>query len=298
MKAWLRHHVQSFATTLSRLARQPVATLLNAAAIGVALALPLGAYVLMDNGRTLARDLTGTPQMSVFLATDAGKADAEKVEAELKRAAGIRRVRFVPRDQALADLKRTEAFADIVATLKTNPLPDAYVVDLEPGQADASEALAARLREFPKVAQVQLDAAWVRRLEALLGVGRTAVAILATFLAVGLVAVTFNTVRLQIVTQAAEIEVSRLIGATDDHIRRPFLYLGAMMGVLGGVLAIGAVAISIRVLNDDIIKLATTYGSAFRLALPAGVDLAAVVAFAAALGWTGALLSVSRHLRG
>ena len=297
MRAWLRHHARSLATTLARLARQPVATLLNAATIGVALALPFGAYVLLDNGRSLARDLTGDPQMSVFLALDAGKADADKVEAELKRAAGVRKARFVPRDEALAELKQAEGFGDIVASLRTNPLPDAFVVDLVPGQSAAAESLAARLRELPKVAQVQLDAAWVRRLDALLALGRTTVGVLATILAIGLVAVTFNTVRLQIVTQAAEIEVARLIGATDGYIRRPYFYLGAVLGALGGLLAAGAVAASLAVLNTDVGRLAATYGSGFRMALPAAQDVAAVVIFAATLGWVGAYLSVSKYLR-
>lgn len=297
MKAWLRHHRLSLFATVGRLARQPVATLLNAAAIGVALALPFGAYVLLDNGRTLARNIGGEPQMSVFLAMDANRADADKLGAELKQAAVVRRSRFVPRDEAFAELKRTEGVADLVAALKSNPLPDAYVVDLVPGDAAAAEKLAARLREFPKVAQVQLDTAWVKRLDAILATGRTAVAVLATFLALGLVAVTFNTVRLQILTQAAEIEVSRLVGATDGYIRRPFFYLGALLGLLGGLVAAGGVSAAVAALNRDVGRLADTYGSAFRLLLPAWPDQLALLVFAALLGWLGAYLSVSRHLR-
>lgn len=297
MKTWLRHHRLSLVATLARLARQPVATALNAAAIGVALALPFGAYVLLDNGQTLARHVGGEPQMSVFLAMDATRADADKVGTELKQAAGVRRARFVPRDEAFAEMKRTEGVADLVAALKSNPLPDAYVVDLVPGDAAAAERLAARLREFPKVAQVQLDSAWVKRLDALLGAGRTAVAVLATFLAIGLVAVTFNTVRLQILTQAAEIEVSRLVGATDGYIRRPFYYLGGMLGALGGVVAVAGVTGAVAAMNTDVARLAEAYGSPFRLVLPGWDDQVALVVFAAVLGWLGAYLSVSRHLR-
>jgi cell division transport system permease protein len=109
--------------------------------------------------------------------------------------------------------------------------------------------------------------------------------------------VTFNTVRLQIVTQSAEIEVARLIGATDGYIRRPYFYLGAVLGALGGLLAAGAVAASLAVLNTDVGRLAATYGSGFRMALPAAQDVAAVVIFAATLGWVGAYLSVSKYLR-
>jgi cell division transport system permease protein len=297
MKAWLRHHWRSLAATVSRLAGQPVATLLNVATIGIALALPFGAYVVMDNARSLAHHAAGDPQMSVFLALEATRADADRIGEALKGAAGVRGVRFVPRDQAIAELRQVEGLADVVAALRTNPLPDAYVVELVPGESAAAEALAARMRELPKVAQVQIDSAWVKRLDALLGLGRTGVAVLATFLAVGLVAVTFNTVRLQIMTQAAEIEVARLVGATDGFIRRPFYYLGCVLGALGGGVALASVAAAVAALNGDVGRLAATYGSSFRLGMPAWTDQVAVVGFSAVLGWMGAYLSVSRHLR-
>jgi cell division transport system permease protein len=297
MRTWLRHHAQSIADTARRLARQPLATLLGAAAIGVALALPFGAYVLLDNARTLTRHAPGDPEMSVFLEQTATRSDIDRIGAELQRETGVRGVRFVGRDQALADLKRADGLADLVDALKGNPLPDAYVVQLVPGASSAAQALAARVREFPHVAQVQLDSAWVQRVDALLRLGQTAVAVLCVVLAVGLVAVTFNTVRLQILTQAAEIEVAQLVGATDGYIRRPFLYLGSAMGALGAGAALMAVAAGAWALEGDVAILAESYGSAFRLALPGWGDSAALVVFAAALGWTGAYLSVSRHLR-
>ena len=84
---------------------------------------------------------------------------------------------------------------------------------------------------------MQLDSAWVRRLDALLRIGRTSVVLLALLLGVGLVAITFNTIRLQVMTSRAEIELSRLLGATDAFIRRPFHYFGVLLGLLGGVVA-------------------------------------------------------------
>jgi cell division transport system permease protein len=122
------------------------------------------------------------------------------------------------------------------------------------------------------------------------------VAVLAALLAFGLVAVTFNTVRLQILTQRDEIEVSKLIGATDAYIRRPFFYQGALTGLAGGLAAVGIVAASVAVLNVEVARLAATYGADFRLGLPGVGDLVAVLIFAGGLGWVGAWLSVSRHL--
>jgi cell division transport system permease protein len=270
--------------------------LLNALVIGVTLALPLGAWVAVVNFERLAGHLGADPQLSVFLATDAGRADAARVEAALKGAPGVRSFRFVPKDEALTEMKRAAGLAEIAASLGANPLPDAFVVALSPGDAAAAERLAETLRAVPKVAHVQLDSAWVKRLEAILRLGGVAVGLVAILLSFGLVAVTFNTIRLQILTQRDEIEVSKLIGATDAYVRRPFYYQGTLIGLAGGLAALGVVAVSVAVLNGEVGRLAATYGSGFRLELPDPADLAAVLAFAGALGWCGAFLSVSRHL--
>jgi cell division transport system permease protein len=296
MSAWLRHHGQSLGATIRRLARTPGATALNVLAIGVALALPLGAWVVLANAERLAGHAAGDPQLAVFMALDAARADAARVEAAVAGAPGVRRSRFVPRDQALAELKQAEGARDIASTLGSNPLPDAVIVDLAPGNASAAESLAAELRKLPKVALVQLDALWLQRLDALLRLGAAAVALLAGLLAIGMVAVTFNTVRTQIVTRQDEIEVSRLIGATASYIRRPFVWQGTVTGLAGGLAALGLVAGSVQILNGEVGRLAATYGSDFRLTLPAVGDLVACLGFAGALGWAGAYLSVSRYL--
>jgi cell division transport system permease protein len=292
----VRHHLHSFGATLRRLARTPFATALNALVIGVTLALPLGAWVLVVNLERLAGRLGADPQLSVFLATDAGQADAARIESALKSASGVRSFRFVTKDEALAEMRRTEGFADIAASIVSNPLPDAFVVALVPGEAEAVERLAAELRAAPKVAHVQFDAVWVKRLEAMLRLGGVAVGLLTALLAFGLVAVTFNTVRLQILTQRDEIEVSKLIGATDAYVRRPFYYQGALIGLAGGLAALALVAGTLAVLNGEVGRLAATYASDFQLRLPDPADVAAVLAFSSGLGWVGAFLSVSRHL--
>jgi cell division transport system permease protein len=296
VKAWLRHHRQSLTGTLRRLLRTPGATLLNVISIAVALALPLGAWVSLSNAERLGGNLMRGPQLAVFLAKDASRSDAARVEAALGESSTARRIRFVSKDDALAELKRSEAVAEITAALGGNPLPDAFIVELNPSNPAGAERLAAEVGKLPKVALVQLDAVWVKRLDALLRIGSTLVIILAVLLGVGMVAVTFNTIRLQILTQREEIELIRLIGGTDAFIRRPLLYQGALVGIAAGLVALGLVQGAVHALNAEVAQLAATYGSSFRLVLPATGDLLAVLGIAAALGWIGSYLSVSRHL--
>jgi len=295
VNAWLRQHRQIFTQTLVRMAGNPFATVLNVTVIGVALALPLGGYLLLQNLGSVTSQVSRTPEVSLFLAPDAGKADIAALEARLKLTAGVQTVRFISRDQALEDLKRSESMADIVAALQVNPLPDAFVLETRGGAVELDK-LQAELRTLPKIAHVQVDSAWVKKLQAVLALGRTAVAILAIVLAFGLVAVTFNTIRLQILTQKEEIELSKLIGATDAFIRRPFFYLGLVQGTLGGLAALAMDYVCMRILNLSILELARLYGSDYRLGFLRPLDCLALLAFAGMLGWLGAYMSVSRHL--
>jgi cell division transport system permease protein len=296
MRVWLQHHGLSLAQTLARLARSPFATALNVLAIGVALALPFGVYCVLGNLESLSRNASIDPQLSVFLARDAAKADIAAVETRLKGAGGVSAVRFVSRDAALVELSRAAGMEQVIASLPQNPLPDAFVVTLSGSDPALADRLELQFKSLPKVAYVQADSAWVKRLDALLRLGRTAVVLLSALLGLALVAVTFNTIRLQILTQRDEIELCRLIGATHAYIRRPFFYLGSLLGLFGGLAALAIVLSGLTVLNRDLAHLALLYGSDIRLRLPNSNEMISALVAAVAFGWLGAYLSVSRHL--
>ena len=297
MRAWARLHAMAFAATLGRLARTPFATLLNVLVIGIALALPAGAYALLVDLQAAARGVSGDPEISVFMTLDAKKEEVAAIGPRLRAEAAVARVDFKPREAALDDLKKNPAMGDVIAALNQNPLPDAYIVRLKENDGDALEKMAATIRGWPKVEVVQIDSAWVRRVATAIQVGRMGVLVLAGLLSFALLAVTFNTIRLQILTQREEIEVSKLLGATNSTIRRPFYYYGVLLGLLGGGAAGLIVYGALQFMNTGVAELARLYASDFRLDfLPAG-DLAAILLFAAILGWLGAWLSVTRHLR-
>ena len=297
MRTWLRQHARAMAGALAKIGAQRAAAALNVLVIGIALSLPAGGYALLASLRAATSGAALEPQISVFLRPEAKRADAEALAARLGADARWRGVRFVPREEALKELQSTEGLAEVAAALDRNPLPDAFVLRPGPLAPAAVDALAAELRALPPVAQVQVDSAWVRRLQALAGIARLAIGLLAALLAFGLVAITVNTIRLQILTQRAEIEISRLIGATDAFIRRPFYYLGGLQGLAGGLVALGILGGSLAALNAGVAELAASYGSGFRLAFLSPGDAVAVVLFSGLLGWFGAYLSVSKYLR-
>ena len=297
MTAWLRLHWMAFGATLSKLASTPFSTLLNILVIGVALALPAGAYALLVNLQTAARNVSSDPEFSVFLSTEVQKADIADVQRRLKGLKGIAQIEFRSREAALAEFRKHPSMGDVIAALDKNPLPDAFVVRVADNNADSLDRLAGTVRGWANVEHVQVDSAWVRRVAAAVGVGRVSVLLLAGLLSFALLAVTFNTIRLQMLTQRDEIEVSKLLGATNGTIKRPFYYYGALLGLLGGGAALAIVFGALLVLNRSVAEFAQLYASDFRLLPLPPADQASILAFAAALGLAGAWLSVSRHLR-
>jgi cell division transport system permease protein len=292
VRAWLRQHAAALGSAARRLARHT--GLASALVIGIAVSLPAGGYALLESLRAVSGRVALEPQLSVFLRPEAKRADAEALGRVLRADPRVARLRFVPREETLKELGAVEGMAEVIASLGRNPLPDAFVVTT--GEA-ALEPLAADLARLPGVAHVQADALWARRLAALERLGRLGLVLLAALLGAGLVAVTFNTIRLQILTQRDEIEVSKLIGATDAFIRRPFYYFGLLQGLAGGAFALGIVAALLAALNSELRPLADSYGSTWRFGFLPAEGAAGVLALSGALGWLGAHLSVSRHLR-
>lgn len=300
MKIWLREHRFAFTDALRKLVKTPGSFAFNVLVVAIALALPIAGLTLLENIRPVTQQLAVEPEISLFLALDTpaeqARALASGIRSMLPLASKKSRIEFIPREQALEALKEKSGLADALATLGQNPLPDAYIIRLSNIDASAVDALAERLKALPGVETVQVDSAWVKRLAAMLQVMRLALLLLAVTLAVVVMAVVFNTVRLQVLTQREEIAVSRLIGATDAFIHRPFYYTGALLGLCAGAVALGAVALALQPLNAAIAEFARLYASEFRLAaLDLSITLQ-LLAISAALGLLGATLSVRRHL--
>jgi cell division transport system permease protein len=298
VKGWFSQQTRALGAAAGKLVRSPLATLFNLAVLGIALALPAILYVALVNLQQGARAVAPEPQLTVFMDVAASRAEVRDTEARLRKHALIERVRYISREQALEEANRATGVGSIAETLGQNPLPDAFIVDSRDTTPVTLTRLQDELRRWPKVAFVQLDAEWAQRLAAVIRLARVALLVLGTLLAFALVAVTFNTIRLEILTQREEIEVASLIGATARYIRRPFLYYGALLGLLGGAAALAFVWASTEALNDALHELASHYGASWALQPLGLLDAVALLGFAATLGWLGAWLSVSRHLAG
>jgi len=293
---WLVQHLTAMRDALRRLFGAPLNTLLSLLVIGVALTLPTAGWLAIENLRAVAGDTPGVQQISIFLTLEAGQPEVAEIELRLQRAKPGS-WRYVPRNEALIRLRESAGMTEIIGSLPKNPLPDAFVVTPADAQPESLELLAKTFASWPKVAHVQLDSAWVKRLDALLRLGKLIVVLLAVLFAGALVAITFNTIRLQILAQAAEIEVAKLIGATNSYIQRPLHYFGMLQGALGGLCAALLVGTGSYFLTPPVAELAQLYGGSFTLQGLSTTDIVALTAIGGGLGWLGAKISALIHLR-
>ena len=302
MNIWFRQHRFALGAAFAQVRKAPGSFLFNVLVVSLALTLPFAGLTLLDNVRPMSEQLSVDPEISLFMKTDATREQAQALAPQLQRilAGSHAKISFTPREQALDNLKAKSGLADVIETLGDNPLPDSYVMKLQgfTSSADAAriDGIADQLQALPGVDSVQVDSAWVKRLAALLGVLRLVLLLLAITLGVVVIAVVFNTIRLQVLTQRDEIAVSKLLGATDNFIHRPFYYTGALLGLCAGAVALGAVALALRPLNASIAEFARLYASEFQLVPLSPLGLAGLLGISAGLGLVGAMLSVQRHL--
>ncbi|OZI53249.1 cell division protein FtsX [Bordetella genomosp. 4] len=301
MKSWLRLHRYALIVTLRRLAAQPFSSLANLVVMALALALPLLGAAILVSAQPVARQVSVTPEVTLFLKTSAPDGAAAAIAQRIRdeNAGQVQAVRVVPRDEALASLRNDPTWDQALAVLPGNPLPDAVVATLTEGEqlAERANALAETWQKWEHVDMVQLDSAWVQRLEAILRFARVGLIFLAACVAAVVLAAVFNTVRMQAMLQREEIAVARLVGATESFVRRPFLYLGALSGALAALIAIGAAAAALTPLNNALVGLARSYGANFALHLPGLPILAIAVVGTGILGALAARWSVTRSTR-
>jgi cell division transport system permease protein len=297
LHAWVESHRASLVDSLRRLGRQPVGSFFTCLVMAVALSLPMGLALLLDNVERLGGSWQRAAQISVFLTLETNDSQGQALREQIAGLDDVADAEWISREQALQAFQQESGLGQALRELPENPLPG--VVLVTPAEVDKPtlEALRQRLAELPGVEQAQLDLLWVERLTAILKLGDRFVFGLTLLLVLALLLVIGNTIRLHIENRRTEIEVIKLVGGTDSYVRRPFLYMGALYGLGAGLLAWLVLAYGLNWLNDAVVRLAGLYGSDFSLGGVPLNDGLSLVLGAVLLGYIGAWLAVARHLR-
>ena len=299
-RSYFIRHIQVFFYSLGQLSRAPISTLMTCMVIGIALALPAGLHTLLKNAQQLSGGWESTAQVSVFLKKKIREEQVLKLKSDIQRWPNVTSVRYISRKQALKEFQALSGFGDALKALKSNPLPSVLIVKPKLSSSKnelATQQLLDKLRSLRQTDKAQLDMKWVRRLYAIMNIVERGVLILGFLLALAVLLVVGNTIRLAIQNRRKEIVVMKLIGGTDAFIRRPFLYTGFWYGLFGGIIAWLLVSFTMLSISNPIEKLTTLYQNQFELNHMSFVTTLTLLVLSICLGLVGSWFAVGRHLR-
>lgn len=300
IRSYFIRHIQVFFYSLGQLSRTPVSTLMTCMVIGIALALPTGLHTLLKNAQQLSGGWESTAQISVFLKKKITESQAQKIKADIQRWPNVISVHYISRKQALKEFQNLSGFGDALKALNTNPLPSVLIVKPKlstTSNEQTTQKLLDKLQNLRQTDKAQLDMQWVRRLYAIMNIVERGVQILGFLLALAVLLVVGNTIRLAIQNRRKEIVVMKLIGGTDAFIRRPFLYTGFWYGLFGGIIAWLLVSFTMLSISNPIEKLTTLYQNQFELNNISLFTTLMLLIISILLGLAGSWFAVGRHLR-
>ncbi len=299
LKMGIRQHGKECQSGIKEIFRTPFSSLMTIAVLAIALALPAGFHVFLKNAQTVSRGWDNAAQISLYLRLDVEASAVSKLKTELERSSKIAEVTLITREQGLQEFRDLSGFGDALAYLEDNPLPHTLVVT--PTQMhsspEASSKLVDELQQYSEVELAQLDLKWVRKLYSMMAIAERAVSALGLLLGLAVLLIVGNTIRLAIQNKREEIQIIKLVGATDAFIRRPFLYSGIWYGIFAGLMAWILVNSSVFWLKTPVQNLAGLYESQFRLSGLGFIEACQMIGFATLLGLLGSWLSVGRHIR-
>jgi len=236
-------------------------------------------------------------QLSLFLKPEVSQNQAEQIAERLRLHPEIAQIRVISRQQALDEYKQLSGFSDVLASLQSNPLPAVLVIQPRSNSPNMAKTLVSELEQDAAVEIAQFDMRWLKRLFAIMAMVQRGISILAALLALAVLLIIGNTIRLAIYNRRDEIEVNKLFGATDAFIRRPFLYSGLWYGFTGGVIAWLLLQISFWALQTPAKQLVALYYSDYQIVVLNLDETLFLLLAGTLLGLGGAWLAVSRHLR-
>lgn len=298
ISGWFVLHLNTAVAALGRLSRQPFASLMTVLVIAVTLALPAAMHVVIKNAQSISASWDNALDFSVYLHTEVTLEQASKLADIVAQRADVENVTLIPADEALAEFREQSGFGDALDYLTDNPLPHTLVV--RPGSANTEVSMGLlneELGNLPEADFVQVDTEWVQRFHAILNILERAIMMGAGLLGLAIIVIIGNTIRLDIQNRSEEIEVTKLIGASNAFVRRPFLYIGLWYGLGGGLLALALVGYGMYALAEPVSRLSGLYESAFdvlSLDLPEGLI---IIGSGIALGLVGSWIAAARHMR-
>ena len=296
ISAYLLHHLKSLLFSLDKIYQAPTTTIMTVAVIGITLSLPGGFYLFLKNIDAISGDFRSSSQIGLYLDLDISEKQARILEKQIAKMENVASTRFISRESSLEEFRQNSGFGKSIDTLSSNPLPHTIIV--EPDEADTFTVrnLLNSLQAMPEVEIAKLDTEWLERLYTIIEIAKRSVIIITILFAFAVLLIIGNTIRLDIQNRYQEIIVTKLIGATDAFIRRPFLYGGVWYGLLGGIISWLIVEIGYLAIAGPLERLNLLYQSDMNLMTFSFHDFIILITSSTLLGLAGSWIAVARHL--
>ena len=296
ISAYLLHHLKSLLFSLDKIYQAPTTTIMTVAVIGITLSLPGGFYLFLKNIDAISGDFRSSSQIGLYLDLDISEKQARILEKQIAKMENVASTRFISRESSLEEFRQNSGFGKSIDTLSSNPLPHTIIVEPVEGDTFTVRNLLNSLQALPEVEIAKLDTEWLERLYTIIEIAKRSVIIITILFAFAVLLIIGNTIRLDIQNRYQEIIVTKLIGATDAFIRRPFLYGGVWYGLLGGIISWLIVEIGYLAIAGPLERLNLLYQSDMNLMTFSFHDFIILITSSTLLGLAGSWIAVARHL--
>ena len=294
---YFHNHIQAFLRAVIRIKSNWPSSIIMILVIGITLCLPATGFLLVENASQLSSKIEYEAEISIFLDQTISQDQINFIGSALKQTSSIEKVNFEPKIRAWEKLQEKLKINSLDAGISENPLPDAFFVTLNTLDNNIVESLHKDIKNLEGVKEVIIDSGWIKKLRSILYLIKIGLLILGTLLAMVLIVVIGNTIRLQTLTYQNEIEVSRLIGATDSFIQRPFIYTGIFYGLGGSLVTGGLLTVILELFNRVAFKFESILGGLIMLTNLPPSKYIFITIFAMALGLLASYFSASRSIK-
>ena len=299
IRSWRSHHRLVASQSIRRLIATPVSSMMTILVLAVAITLPAALNIAISNVAQLTGQANDNVQMSLYLQNDISDKKARKITADVSRWDSVSGTRYISPQEAKASFNDMEGFAGIIDSLPKNPLPGVIVLTLSEHSLSSEKAINLKKKAMgiKEVASAKIDLEWLQKIHAILGLAQQVAAVLTVLLSIGVMLVVGNTIKLSIDNRREEIIVTKLVGATNAFVRRPFLYMGLWFGIGGALIALALISLCKYALTSALASLSLAYGGEIALSGLGFSNSLVLLLLAALLGWLGAWLAASQHIR-
>lgn len=295
LKRLLKDHKYAYFDSIKNLYTAPISNLLTLFILGFTLALPILLYIIVFNINTsLNLWQNNLYQYTIYLDNSYSSTKISEMNDVINNWPEVENTQIITKAQGLSELKSIMGLDDVFDNLDNNPLPTVLIVSLKPQyqNIDNLKTLVNKSKSISGQAKVEADIFWIEKISTLLTLAFRVIYIFSAALALAVLLVIGNTIRLNIQSKLTEMRIYSMLGATNSYIRRPFLYDGVIYGIFTAIIALAIAKLLYAKLYSLVTDLGYSEMFSNKLSFISNSQSLKLLLISALLGWLGARVTL------